>query len=462
MKKTQHRGALEADRRTDETTNILNELPRFPEILGRIGKYLSPGTSMGLVTVHILKPEQFEQRHGAELLDRLVVQTARFLRTFAARAMRHDDEAFETMIAGNAFVILLGPARDRREIRLLDVNGACRRLERALGKHLSDRLPDAAGSGPFACGCTILEAGDQEDRLERNIYAALDEALGDALRRTREGADQDERLLRQILDRNALAVTFQPVVDLDTRQVIGFEALSRPRIETLVPPERLFRIAHRHDALWRLERLARERAIQRARALEPGQLLFLNVDPDTLLDPMLRGPETLFRLREAGIVPSRVVFELTEHRALTNLPVLREALVGFRRMGFRVALDDVGAGHAGLSTIAEVAPDFIKLDLSLVRNMDRNRLKQGLVATVAEFTHQAGITLVAEGVETREELMVLRRVGVRFAQGFLFGTPSEILAEPDLRSLEDLETSGPEEVSGEDPEKDRARMNRGK
>lgn len=428
----------------------LQELPRLPVMLERISDHLQRRGEVGLLTVQVLRPEQFEQRHGEEVFDRLLVQVARFLRTFVARAMRHDDEALETMISGNAFVLLVGPAREKKRVSLLDVRGACRRLEQALEEVLPDLLPADTVVSPFACGCTLLTGrGDAED-LEKRVYEALDDALGDALRRSERGTGEDERLLRRVLDDGALGTAFQPVVDLEERRVIGYEALSRPRVEPIITPERLFRIAHQQDALWRLERLARERALAAARHLNEEHLLFLNVDPDALLDPLLRGPETISRLKAAGLSPGRVVLELTENRALVNDKPFREAMKLFRRRGYRFALDDVGAGYAGLSTIAEISPDFLKLDMSLVRNLDRNPLKRGLVSTIREFAHRVDIRLVAEGVESVDELRVLRQVGVKLAQGYLFARPEESVREPDLLVLE-TEVAGPEGDEDEGP-----------
>jgi EAL domain-containing protein (putative c-di-GMP-specific phosphodiesterase class I) len=121
--------------------------------------------------------------------------------------------------------------------------------------------------------------------------------------------------------------------------------------------------------------------------------------------------------------PSRIVLEITERTAITDYPRFQEYLNRFRGMGFRFAVDDAGSGYAGLGSIANLEPDFIKLDISLIGNIDSNFLKQHLVETMVGFAETHGAMVVAEGVEREEEFETIKQLGVHLTQGFLFHQP---------------------------------------
>jgi EAL domain-containing protein (putative c-di-GMP-specific phosphodiesterase class I) len=152
--------------------------------------------------------------------------------------------------------------------------------------------------------------------------------------------------------------------------------------------------------------------------LAPDQLLFLNVDPHDFADPELDG------LTVAD--PRRVVIEITERTAIKDYPRFRERLQGFRDRGFRIAVDDAGSGYAGLGSIANLEPDFIKLDISLINSIDTNFIKQNLVETMVRFAEEHGAMVIAEGVERAEELETVKRLGVHLVQGFFLHPPKTL------------------------------------
>jgi EAL domain-containing protein (putative c-di-GMP-specific phosphodiesterase class I) len=223
---------------------------------------------------------------------------------------------------------------------------------------------------------------------------------------------------------------YQPVVDVVARRVIGFEALTRVRTGRFETVEMLFKAAEDNDALWTLERLCRQRAVQGLPPLEREQMLFLNIEPDSIEDPELTAPAFLRTLRESGLDPGQIVLELTEHSVVRDFASFRRSLSRFRALGFRLAMDDVGSGYSGLQAITELGPEFIKADMTLVRGIHESPIKRELIATIRRFSDSTGITLVAEGVELPEELEALMGVGVRCAQGYLFARPDAPPAEP--------------------------------
>jgi EAL domain-containing protein (putative c-di-GMP-specific phosphodiesterase class I) len=158
----------------------------------------------------------------------------------------------------------------------------------------------------------------------------------------------------------------------------------------------------------------------------------MNVEPESIFDPHFRSDRTLRLMERAGLCPERVVLEVTEHSEVSDFTAFRQTLSYFRSRGFRLAIDDMGSAYAGLQSVAEIQPDFLKVDMALVRNLDTLPLKRELIATMERFSRSVGIRLIAEGIERPEELEALQEIGVPYGQGFLFAHPGFPLPTPDI------------------------------
>ena len=236
--------------------------------------------------------------------------------------------------------------------------------------------------------------------------------LAERLHARREDVER-RRDVEQILAARAFRPVFQPIVDLDSRESVGYEALTR------------FTSGRRPDLCigdaWSvglgadLEIATMRAAIEQAEALPAGRWLDLNISPRLLLEPD--------RVREVLRAPGRpLVLEVTEHEQVADYTALREA---FASLGheLRLAVDDAGAGAANFGHIVELRPDFVKLDINLVRGVNANLGRQALVVAMRQFARSAGCRLVAEGIETEVEAATLAGLGVEFGQGYLFGRP---------------------------------------
>jgi EAL domain-containing protein (putative c-di-GMP-specific phosphodiesterase class I) len=227
---------------------------------------------------------------------------------------------------------------------------------------------------------------------------------------------ETRRSFERILASRAFHPVFQPIVDLRTRAAVGYEALTR--FESGERPDLCFIEAWTVGLGPELELATLADAITAARSLPAGSWLNLNVSP-RLLDQ----PE---RLREILWTADRaIVLEVTEHEPVANYKRLRDAIRGLGG-DIRLAVDDAGAGVANFGHIIELQPDFVKLDISLVRRVNANLGRQALVVAMIHFARTSGCRLIAEGVETEPEAATLLRLGVEFAQGFLFGRPCPI------------------------------------
>jgi EAL domain-containing protein (putative c-di-GMP-specific phosphodiesterase class I)/GGDEF domain-containing protein len=226
-------------------------------------------------------------------------------------------------------------------------------------------------------------------------------------------------------DGYAVQPFFQPIVDLTSGLPLGYEVLSRgtPPFEM---PDRMFRHARETGLLWDLERACRTAALLKIASLPPSARqtrFFLNVSPQILSDPRFAQGFTLDLLRELGIDQDLLVIEITENEAVLDFGRFEELIHHYADQGFRIALDDFGSGHSSLVVLLRTLPHFIKLDQAVVRDVDRTPYKQQLVRALVAFSTSVGTRLIAEGVETWRELEALLRLGIRYAQGFLFAYP---------------------------------------
>lgn len=212
----------------------------------------------------------------------------------------------------------------------------------------------------------------------------------------------------------------------DPSTVIGHEYLLRG-VEpdgSPIPPAVLFGAAEDPRVFFSLDRAARISAVRTAARHDVPGNIFINFMPGSIYDPNVCLRTTASAVTEAGIDPGRVVFEIVESQRIADLNHLRGIVNFYRSAGFRVALDDFGAGHANLNTYVALEPDYVKLDKDLIRNALPGSARLEMVRTLVSNFHHAGIEVIAEGIETEAALAAVRSVGVDHVQGYLFGRPA--------------------------------------
>jgi EAL domain-containing protein (putative c-di-GMP-specific phosphodiesterase class I) len=215
-------------------------------------------------------------------------------------------------------------------------------------------------------------------------------------------------------------MAYQPIVDWKNRTIFGYEALVRTQEPAIPHPGALFDAAERLNALQDLGRQIRAATAATAVHAPSGTMAFVNLHPQDLLDDDLYRPDA-----PLTAIASRVVLELTERASLDEVKDLRARVAQLRKAGFRIAIDDLGAGYAGLTAFAQLEPEVVKLDMSLVREVHRSATKQKLIHSMTTLCHDLGMQVVAEGVETVEERDALADLGADLLQGFLFARPAK-------------------------------------
>lgn len=277
--------------------------------------------------------------------------------------------------------------------------------------------------GAFRYLIKPIEAGELCSVVLLAVHAGRDaRAQREALKECeRIGARDDTRALRRTFSAalEKIFMVAQPVVSVRDRRILAYEALVRSSDAAMPHPGALFDAAdrlHAHDTIGRAIRAAIARDI--APTLPADTLAFVNAHPADLLDESLydaKGP--------LAPMASRTVIEITERGSLELVPDLSDRVRRLRELGYRIAIDDLGAGYAGLTTFARVQPEVAKLDMTLVRNVHREPTKRRLIQSMGSFCKDMGIMLVCEGVETTDERDALLELGCDVQQGYLFAKP---------------------------------------
>ena len=232
--------------------------------------------------------------------------------------------------------------------------------------------------------------------------------------------------LLHIIVNKQLHAQFQPIVSLRDGQVFGYEALIRgPKGGTLRRPGALYRAAEKARMVSWFDLACQEQCFARAARQGLRHHLFINMEAEGLAFMDMHERSLATRARDAGLTPASIVVEITERQAVEDFPRLMHALEKLREQGFKIAIDDAGAGYNSLHAIAELRPDFIKIDRALVRNLDVNGAHRALLSALVSYARNIGTRVLAEGSETREELATLIDLGVTYGQGYLMGRPAD-------------------------------------
>lgn len=250
--------------------------------------------------------------------------------------------------------------------------------------------------------------------LAELVIAQLDEAL-----RAQDRRQQRCETIHAVLRAGGPMMVYQPIVSLDTGEIVGAEALARFGAGAESAPDIWFREAWALGLGAELELSAVRMAIAGLALLPAGAFLSVNASPATLAHPG-------FADAIATVPPERLVVEITEHAVVDDYAPLIDAVARLREAGVRIAVDDVGAGYASLRHVLRVSPNIAKLDMSLTRLIDADAVKQALATGMVSFAASAGVSVVAEGIETAAEADALRALGVRFGQGYLFARPGAL------------------------------------
>jgi len=261
-----------------------------------------------------------------------------------------------------------------------------------------------------AADAPFLSAG--EDLVRQDVGGAVC---------SRRNLEDRARFFRDILRERALQVFFQPIVYMDTGRVFGYEALLRGPVGTYFEsPVTLFSMAREMELVLELDLLSLEKLLGVVEKIPPGAQLFFNVNPESLFSPMFY---ELCQGARLDLAPKGLVLEVTRKTQILEFAKVREAALCYKGLGFQLALDDAQGGTLSLQTALELSPDYVKTDMSVTRDIDKNTDNQKVFRRFQSFCERHNMGIVAEGVESEEEKTYLVSNGASLAQGYLFAPP---------------------------------------
>jgi EAL domain-containing protein (putative c-di-GMP-specific phosphodiesterase class I) len=397
----------------------------FHDRLPELEKELFERGSLGVVVLDASPLGEVEDQYGTDAFEEV---RARIFKLFAeqrGKEFREGDVLCLEKPRGLRFLFFLERKRRRNvPFTLTDLRAVRARM-------LGSLVPNVARSAfPYLKTPPRLEVGygiavyNPLLHPERIVQRAVAEALDFA--RHQKKADEIMVLerLQDILLRERVITAYQPILRMRESTVMGFEALSRgPRGSGLEGAEALFGAATRHNLLIELDRLCRRRALLSSGRIPSSAKIFVNTLPATIRDPQFRGKPLIDFLDKAQVSPDRIVIEITEKLMIENYGLFRETMAYFTDLGMSFAVDDVGSGYSGLESIAKLKPSFLKIDISLVRDVNVSRVNQAMVQAIITLGRNIGAKVIAEGIHTEAETQALKEMGVDYGQGHFLARP---------------------------------------
>lgn len=391
-------------------------------LIARLEWAVSHRKSTGIIFLDIVQFHEVQYLHGAWIAAHLLGLIEKTLREYITGLLPQSEVLAVENLWADDFVVLFASNEDLASEKLFEATLTlrlflkkvlCEEFLRLIGRHLE-----------FHVGYALLEPVPAL-KPEIKLYIALKEAQKMAKGVINLHTVKLRKEFKELLDNKGFKVEYQPIVFLSSGEVLGWEALIRGTPQSSFErPEVIFGYAEELGLLYLTEKVCRAIAISNINGLGPEQKLFLNVHPRTVSDPQFVRGETLNMLREYGLVPRNVVFEITEHHNIKDYISFIRTLEHYRSQGYQVAVDDVGAGFSGLYSIAEIRPDFIKIDMSLIRDIDSNPARQAVVESLVTLAGKINSRVIAEGIETQNELNTLLALGVHYGQGYYLARPA--------------------------------------
>lgn len=392
-------------------TDLATGLPSITTLFSDLRPLIESSQGAAVLYVHLSSSHLIEERFGWEAQGAYIELITSYLNRVSRDLRRERQHCVVTRAFADDYVIMFPHAGDDQIV------GS--RIAEDMSRHVHAVDDELASLHEVHVG-TAHVAPSLRVHPERLAYRAIVQAQTEAMDVSRHRLAAQTRILDHCLgDPETFRIVFQPLIDIDGERVFAFEALARCSHPVLRSPHMLFNVAEQSDRVQPLSRILRAKALAQVSSLPRQTLMFVNLHPRDFDDP------ELVNLGAAVLEQAhRIVFEVTERAAVRNVEHFRKAIDILREQGFRIAIDDLGTGYASLSSVADIRPDFMKLDMTLIRDIDQSLIRRNLVRNMVAFAQDSNAKVVAEGVETTGEYHTLVDIGCHYAQGFLMAMPT--------------------------------------
>jgi EAL domain-containing protein (putative c-di-GMP-specific phosphodiesterase class I) len=406
------------------------QLPTLGQALPDVSGNFARDGAMGLIILDASPLADIERAYGSEAHRRAIQSLGVLVGDLIGESLGIGDMIVTGETGRNEIVMLIFREPSEVEFYRRELTGLAQRLSRSLHDRRNRIGYPYLRQAPTLPIGTAAALRNPTIGTETQILAALREARNDADLSERIAARRRRQRLFELVLEGQVRSVYEPIVEVASHTVYGYEALARgPEGSDLHSPAALFASAEEQDLLFQLDCLCRQSGLDGARDFPRESKLFLNVRPTTIHDPNFQEGSLGRTLEKCNLSPSDVVFEISEQETIGNFEIFREVRDYYRKLGFQIALDDVGAGYASLESVMELSPDYIKVDRAFVAGIDNDPLRQELLSAFQSVAEKIGARIIGEGLDTLEELETLGRLGISFGQGWLFGKPHPLRSD---------------------------------
>jgi EAL domain-containing protein (putative c-di-GMP-specific phosphodiesterase class I) len=416
----------EAVREEDAAEVVVDGLSCLHEIIDEVAEQVTSRNIVGVVLFDASNLGAWERQHGASAFDTVIGRLAKAVIDLRGESIRSEDQICFEWPRGDSLLVFLSKPRmdDDAKSAAVDFEEIVERLERDVFDPSHDaQLWLHEAFEKVATGSALIIHNSSVD-ARREVYRAIRRARSDAHVNHLERQRKRHRVVGHMIAHRKIDTLYQPIVNMATREVVGYEALSRAEnAEAERLGVHLFVAAAKAELDGELDQTCRSLSVTRRPGLEQKRMLFINSLPPTFYPPMEELEVLLDSWIDDGLAPEQLVFEITENITHEQAQRILPSVKRLRKRGFRFALDDVGTGTTNLRLIADLEPDFIKMDITLTRGIGQSQRKQALARYLIELGDKCNARLVAEGIETEDDHETLVDLGFDLGQGFLLGRP---------------------------------------
>ena len=397
----------------------------FHDKISDLKKMLIDNNNLGMLLIDVSTINRIEHDYGRKMYGEILEKLKKVIIDMRAKQIRKADIITMNHLKGDQFYIFLSKKRKEKSFQSGDIESLATRVSKHINETMFFDIYQYLRKRPkINVGYSIVIRNPliQEERI-------IDKLISDS-KKMAEYEDfrstiRNKEKLQEIIIKEEIRTIYQPIVNCTSNTIIGYEALSRgPENTEYENPIVLFIIAEETDLVFELDRLCRRLSIINAKGIPKYKKLFINILPSTIHDPEFKGHYLEDFLKDIKISPRSIVLEVSERQAIDNYDLFKEASNYYSEIGFAIAIDDTGTGYSNLKSLVELNIEYIKIDMSLIRNINIDPLKKTVVNAVLQIGNSLNSQVIAEGIETKEELVALKEIGINYGQGFLYAKPA--------------------------------------